>query len=75
MNDSKCIGVYDKDCDKIGVFRLCKRGFFTESSSETSCIHQKKIYDTGELESQYVLFVTCNWNIGGKIKPKINILL
>ena len=74
MNDSKCIGVYDKDCDKIGVFRLCKRGFFTESSSETSCIHQKKIYDTGELESQYVLFVTIP-KIGGKIKPKINILL
>ena len=57
MDDSKCIGVYDKDCDNIGVFRLCKRGFFTESSSETSCIQQKKVYDKGELESQDVLFV------------------
>ena len=39
-----CIGVLDEGCDKVGPYRLCKKGFMAQSTQKEkpNCIFQKK---------------------------------
>ena len=39
-----CIGIVDEGCDNVGPYRLCKKGFFSPSSS---CIYENKAYAEG----------------------------
>ena len=44
-SNSKCIGIYDENCDKIGPFGVCKERLFQSISATNDCVYQKKDLD------------------------------
>ena len=43
-SDIKCIGILEQTCDNDGPFLLCKKGFETSKTHNSSCFYEKKEY-------------------------------
>ena len=43
-SDENCIGIFEQSCDHNGPFHLCKKGYQTAKTHDSSCFYEKKDY-------------------------------